>query len=64
MKKKFVININVFRNVQTKNLQIIQGASFQQNVGTGQKKKGIFNKIISVIIPFIKAFIYKILLHK
>jgi len=71
MKNKFIININIFRNVQTRNLQVIQSASFQQNVGTDEKNKGIFKKlfqIIGVIISFVAALLtilhYLGLLHR
>ena len=60
-------NINIFGDVHAVNLQIGDRASIQGNVRTEEKKEGIFKKllkIINVIIPFIKAFIYKILLHK
>jgi len=59
-------NINIFRDVHAVNFQIGDSASIQGNVET-EKKKRIFKKllkIISVIIPFLKAIIYKILLHR
>lgn len=57
--KKYILNINIFKDVQAGNLQIIQGASFQQNVGT-KRNKGIFKKlfqIIGVIIKFLVALL-------
>ena len=56
MKKKFVININIFRNVQTGNLQIVQGASFQQNVEPNEKNKGILKRILYWIYIFTLFF--------
>ena len=56
MKNKFVMNINIFRNVQTRELQIIQGASFQQNLETNEKNKGILKKILYWIYIFTLFF--------
>ena len=81
--EKYILNVNIFGNVQAGNLQIVQGASFQQNVEPNEKNKEIFKRILYWIynlilflaalltclhllgwLELIKAFIYKILLHK
>jgi len=68
-----MLNVNIFGDVQAGNLQIGHGASIQENVGTEKKNKGIFKKLLKIIsvitsiagwLEPIKAFIYKILLHK
>jgi len=43
--EKYILNVNIFGNVQAGNLQIVQGASIQENVGTKEKNKGIFKRI-------------------
>ncbi len=57
-------NINIFGDVHA--INIGSSTSIQGNLETEEKKR-IFKKllkIISVIISFLKAFIYRILLHR
>lgn len=68
------VNVNIFGDVQARNLQIGHDASIQEGVRTEEKKKGILKRLLKIIITClgyllgwlgpIKAFISKILWPK
>ncbi|MGA2916080.1 MAG: hypothetical protein ABSE89_08665 [Sedimentisphaerales bacterium] len=70
MKDKFVININIFRDIQAGNLQIGNHTSIHKHPKI--RTIGIIGVIAALLTIFhllgwlepIRAFIYKILLHR